>query len=62
MASLLGKATLITGASSSVGSAIAQGLASAGFNLGLHYYSQSKPVEKIVTEAEKYGVRRDTMR
>ncbi len=52
----MNKTALITGASSSVGSAIAQGLASAGFNLGLHYYSQNEPVEKVAGEAEKYGV------
>lgn len=50
------KTALITGASSYVGAAIAQALAKAGFNLGLHYYSQSERVESVATEAEQYGV------
>ncbi|MEK3886909.1 elongation factor P 5-aminopentanone reductase [Bacillus sp. FSL K6-3431] len=50
------KFALITGASGGIGSAIAETLASKGWNLYLHYNKGEKQMDEILARLNKYGI------
>jgi 3-oxoacyl-[acyl-carrier protein] reductase len=56
---MMSKVALITGATGGIGSAIALALASAGFNVALHYRSQKEKAEALKTRCLKENIQAD---
>lgn len=57
MKKLVGKKALVTGGSRGIGAAIAKGLASAGADVALTYFSSPKPAEHTIEVIRAHGAR-----
>lgn len=53
---LTGKNAIVTGASGTIGGAMAEALARAGANVAMCYHSNSAPIEKAIRELSSLGV------
>ena len=53
---LTGKNAIVTGASGTIGGAMAEALARAGANVAMCYHSNSEPIEKAIRELSPLGV------
>lgn len=52
---------LITGASGGIGSAVAELLASRGFNVAIHYFRSEQAAREVERNCRRYGVRVETV-
>jgi sorbose reductase len=55
--SLKGRTAIVTGTGAGIGLSVAQGLAEAGADVALWYYTNTKAIERAAEIEKKYGVK-----